>query len=115
MSPETFLGIAERFGVPGIVCFIVLYAYYQKDKALALETRARIEDAKIFYERMAKAQEDLGEIADKFSNENEVRVLTRELVTAIQQTRSMNDDIKQRDRDRELRDTASRKTGGQPQ
>lgn len=103
MTPDTFLAIAERYGLPGIICFLVLYAYYAKDKAVAAEQRARIEDAKIFYERLAKAQEGLGEIAERLSDENEIRVLTRELVAAVQQTRSMNEDIKQRDRDAQLR------------
>lgn len=104
MSPATFLEIAERYGLPGILCFVVLYAYYAKDKALTAETRSRVEDAKIGFAQMAKGQEVLGAIAEKFSDENNVRVLTRELVEAIETTRVVTASLEKRERELEQRE-----------
>ncbi len=104
MSVEKIIEIIVQYGLPTLLLFGVCWAYYKKDLAFAAEQKARIEDAKILYERLAKSQEILADVAAKWSDENAVRTLTRELIETAGALKVLADDIKQRERDA-LRDT----------
>lgn len=112
MTIDSLFTVAVQYGLPTILLFVVGLAYWKKDQAFAAEQRARIDDAKIFYERMAKAQDTLGEIATKFSDESAIRELTRELITAIQNLNTLVEDMKEHDRVDRIRGPS--RTGGGP-
>ncbi len=106
MNPTSLFEVAVQYGLPTVLLFLVGWAYYR-------EVRGRIDDAKIYFDRMAKAQEVLGAIAEKLGDETQVRELTRELLKAAEQLKASTEEIKQRERDA-LRDTgaARQRPGG---
>lgn len=74
--PDTIIESIASHGGLGIVCAILLWAFFQKDKELTAERMARIEDAKAgtktaleIQSKVIEAVNKVGELGDLLVNE----------------------------------------------
>ena len=79
--------IIASYGLPGAMLVVMAWAYYQKDKALLAEQKARIEDAKMFNTMALEIQ--------------------KQVITAVQQLSDLVDTWEKREEQRELRERRS--------